>query len=109
MATDERAEQIGGLIRQLRRQRNITQMKLGATRYSKSYVSGVEKNTIRPSPEALQFFAEQLGQPRDYFTALLEDPVGRNHMRSVTSPSRMRDSSCCVCCWNARITHMFEP
>jgi hypothetical protein len=50
MATEERAEQIGGLIRQLRRQRNITQMKLGATRYSKSYVSGVEKNTMSKTP-----------------------------------------------------------
>ncbi len=93
MATDERAEQIGGLIRQLRRQRNITQMKLGATRYSKSYVSGVEKNTIRPSPEALQFFAEQLGQPRDYFTALLEDPVGRKQDAALQEPHAISDQS----------------
>jgi tetratricopeptide (TPR) repeat protein len=93
MATDERAEQIGGLIRQLRRQRNITQMKLGATRYSKSYVSGVEKNTIRPSPEALQFFAEQLGQPRDYFTALLEDPVSRKQDAALQEPHAISDQS----------------
>src|SRR5438132_3366782 len=74
MANNERAEPIGELIRQLRRQRNITQTELGAPRYSKSYVSAVEKNTIRPSPEASQFFAEQLGQPSDYFTALREHP-----------------------------------
>ncbi len=76
MATDERAGQIGELIRQLRRQRNITQTELGATRYSKSYVSAVEKNTIRSSPEALMFFAEQLDQPRNYFISLLTPPEG---------------------------------
>jgi transcriptional regulator with XRE-family HTH domain len=86
MATDERAEQIGMLIRQLRRQRNITQAKLGATRYSKSYVSAVEKNTIRPSVEALQFFAEQLDQPRDYFTALLKHPEGMKQDTALQEP-----------------------
>src|SRR5205085_6680258 len=74
MTTDGGAERIGTLIRQIRRQRNITQTALGAPRYSKSYISGVEKNIIRPSPKALEFFAEQLGQPRDYFTALLWHP-----------------------------------
>ena len=74
MPNNGRAEPIGELIRQLRRRRNITQTELGAPRYSKSYVSAVEKNTIRPSPEALQFFAEQLDQPSDYFTSLREHP-----------------------------------
>lgn len=72
MAAYESAEHIGTLIRQLRRQRNLTQGELGATRYSKSYVSAVEKNIIRPSSEALRFFAEQLHQPDDYFIVLLE-------------------------------------
>jgi tetratricopeptide (TPR) repeat protein len=87
MATDERAGQIGILIRQLRRQRNITQTELGAPRYSKSYISSVEKNTIRPSPEALQFFAEQLDQPRDYFTALHDFPEGRKQADALQEPS----------------------
>src|SRR5947209_11434171 len=77
MPNNGRAEPIGELIRQLRRRRNITQTELGAPRYSKSYVSAVEKNTIRPSPEALMFFARQLDQPRDYFTELLEHSEGR--------------------------------
>src|SRR5438105_11219222 len=83
MPNNGRAEPIGELIRQLRRRRNITQTELGATRYSKSYVSAVEKNTIRPSPEALQFFAEQLGQPRGYFTALLDPPEGTQQQADV--------------------------
>ena len=59
---------IGEFIRQTRRQQNITQTELGGPRFSKSYVSAVERNKITASSEALTFFAEQLRQPRDYFT-----------------------------------------
>src|SRR5215831_9378910 len=72
MLTSNKAEHVGELIRQLRRQKNLTQSELGADRYSKSYVSAVEKNAIHPSVSALRFFAEQLDQRSDYFTALLE-------------------------------------
>jgi len=65
-------QHIGEYIRQERRQLNLTQSSLGQTRYSKSYVSAVERNKIIPSPEALRFFAEQLGQPSDYFKKILE-------------------------------------
>lgn len=67
---------IGEIIRQVRRQRNLTQTELGGERYSKSYVSVVERSKILPSSEALQFFAEQLGQPSDFFQNL--------HMRQVS-------------------------
>ena len=63
---------VGEYIRQERRQLNLTQSSLGQTRYSKSYVSAVERNKIIPSPEALRFFAERLGQPSDYFKKVLE-------------------------------------
>ncbi|MFL5658938.1 MAG: helix-turn-helix domain-containing protein [Ktedonobacteraceae bacterium] len=63
---------IGELIRQARRQHNLTQTELGGTRFSKSYVSAVERNKIMSSAEALRFFAEQLGQPDDYFTSLVQ-------------------------------------
>lgn len=73
MVTYERGEQIGVLLRRLRRQRNLTQTELGGTQYSKSYVSAVEKNKIRPSSQALEFFAQQLDQPVDYFITWIED------------------------------------
>ena len=63
---------IGELIRQVRRQRNVTQTDLGGDRYSKSYVSAVERNKIIPSQEALRYFAGQLGQNEEYFISLLE-------------------------------------
>src|SRR5215469_6755439 len=61
---------VGEYIRQIRREQNLTQTELGGTRFSKSYVSAVERNKISPSHEALRFFAEQLAQPADYFTTL---------------------------------------
>ncbi|HJT58649.1 MAG TPA: helix-turn-helix transcriptional regulator [Ktedonobacteraceae bacterium] len=63
-------EGIGEYIRQARRQRNLTQTELGGERFSKSYVSAVERDKIAPSPDALKFFAQQLEQSEDYFTTL---------------------------------------
>ncbi len=58
-------------IRQLRRQRGLTQTELGGDRFSKSYVSAVELEKISPSLEALRFFAQQLEQPVDLLEQLL--------------------------------------
>jgi tetratricopeptide (TPR) repeat protein len=93
MTIDGGAEQIGALIRQLRRQRNITQTALGTPSYSKSYVSGVEKNIIRPSPKALQFFAKQLGQPYDYFTTLIGHSEGVKQDAVLQEPHEIGDQS----------------
>jgi tetratricopeptide (TPR) repeat protein len=65
---------IGEFIRQARRQHNLTQTELGGDRFSKSYVSAVERDKIEPSQNALTFFAEQLGLSPDYFTNLLQQP-----------------------------------
>jgi len=61
---------IGETLRQMRRQQSLTQTELGGNHFSKSYISAVERDKIVPSYEALHFFAEQLGQPRDYFEKL---------------------------------------
>ncbi|HET8851139.1 MAG TPA: hypothetical protein VFN02_01310, partial [Ktedonobacteraceae bacterium] len=37
-------------------------------------MSAVERNRIAPSPRALRFFAERLGQPNGNFAALLQQP-----------------------------------
>jgi tetratricopeptide (TPR) repeat protein len=67
-------QSVGEIIRQVRQFRHLTQRELAGERFSKSYVSGVEHNRIRPSAEALRFFAQQLGQPDGNFTALLQQP-----------------------------------
>jgi len=62
---------IGETIRQMRRQQSLTQTELGGERFSKSYVSAIERDKIVPSYEALHFFAEQLGHHTDYFERFL--------------------------------------
>ena len=62
---------IGETLRQMRRQQSLTQTELGGEHFSKSYISAVEREKIMPSYEALHFFAERLGHPRDYFENLL--------------------------------------
>ncbi len=89
MITNQKVEHVGELIRQLRRQRNLTQTALGANRYSKSYVSAVEKNTLRPSVAALRFFAEQLDQRSDYFTMLLESTENPRQGTALPGPLEM--------------------
>src|SRR6202165_550848 len=72
MTVVEREQSIGESIRQLRRKQNLTQSELGGERYSKSYVSALERDKITSSFQAIQFFAGQLGAPEYYFTTLLE-------------------------------------
>jgi len=86
MVTSNKVEHVGEMIRQLRRQKNMTQTDLGANRYSKSYVSAVEKNAIRPSVAALRFFAEQLDQHSDYFMMLLESTKNIEHSAALPGP-----------------------
>jgi tetratricopeptide (TPR) repeat protein len=74
----------GELIRQLRRQRSLTQTELGGDQFSKSYVSAVERGKITPSAEALRFFAQQLGQPQEAFFALVQSPEAEQFL--VTHP-----------------------
>jgi tetratricopeptide (TPR) repeat protein/transcriptional regulator with XRE-family HTH domain len=86
MITSHKVEHVGEIIRRLRRQKNMTQTELGANRYSKSYVSAVEKNSIRPSITALRFFAEQLDQRGDYFAMLLESTENNQQSTALPGP-----------------------
>lgn len=65
-------QSIGAIIRHARRQRHLTQKELAGGRFSKAYVSAVEHNRITPSPEALRFLAERLGQRNGDFAVLRE-------------------------------------
>jgi len=74
---------IGLYIRQLRRERSLTQSELGETHFSKSYVSAVERGTILPSYEALRFFAEQLDQPVDAFKLMTQQNEQSKHVLAL--------------------------
>jgi tetratricopeptide (TPR) repeat protein len=68
---DERAlaESIGARIRSARLGAGLTQEKLAAGRYTKAYISALEKGHAKPSMAALSFIAERLGIPAAHFLA----------------------------------------
>jgi HTH-type transcriptional regulator, quorum sensing regulator NprR len=56
----ERADGVGARVREARLDAGLTQGELGGSRFSKEYVSQVELGKTRPSPAALDWFAERL-------------------------------------------------
>ena len=85
---------LGDHIRQLRREHNLTQTALGGERFSKAYVSASERGKIVPSPKALKFFAEQLGQLSDHFITFSKGVEGNRRLTQVDElgPSHVPDS-----------------
>src|SRR5688500_8840751 len=54
-------DELGTRLRRLRRGRGLTQRQLGAPRYTHAYISTIESGRRRPSHEALEHFASNLG------------------------------------------------
>lgn len=81
-------QSLGMYIRQLRRQLSLTQTELGGERYSKSYVSAVERGSIVPSQDALRFFSDQLYQPIDQFEPLFQQAqqIKQSHTLITSQP-----------------------
>lgn len=63
---------VGDIVRKIRKLRHLTQKDVAGERFSKSYLSAVEHNRITPSPAALHYLAERLGQQDGNFAALLQ-------------------------------------
>src|SRR3954465_2040208 len=59
-----RATGVGARVRAARLEAGLTQAELGGSRFSKEYVSQVELGKTRPSPAALDWFAERLNVGR---------------------------------------------
>ena len=57
---------MGERVRQLRIARGLTQTKLGSGRFSKEYVSQIERGRVRPNEAALEWLAERLGVSRRF-------------------------------------------
>jgi tetratricopeptide (TPR) repeat protein len=60
------ASALGERVRQLRIARGLTQSKLGLDRFSKEYVSQIERGRVRPNEAALEWLAERLGVSRRF-------------------------------------------
>lgn len=66
------AARIGGQLLAARKQAGLTQQQLAEGRYTKAYVSALEKGNAKPSMAALNFFSQRLDLPPSYF---LGDPT----------------------------------
>lgn len=61
MAATATHSEFGQLLRQARRSRKMSQVELGAGRYSGSYISHLESGRRTPTPEVIDFLARRLG------------------------------------------------
>jgi tetratricopeptide (TPR) repeat protein len=58
--------QLGERVRQLRVAAGLTQTNLAGTRFSKEYISQIERGKTRPTQETIEFLATQLGVDAGY-------------------------------------------
>jgi tetratricopeptide (TPR) repeat protein len=70
---------IAGRVRTLRTRARLTQAELGGTRFSKEYISQIERGKTRPSREAFDYLAERLDV----------DPIFLEHGISADERSRI--------------------
>jgi tetratricopeptide (TPR) repeat protein len=60
------AAAVGDRLRELRLARGLTQAELAGERFSKEYVSQIERGKTRPTRQTLDWLAAQLGTDREY-------------------------------------------
>jgi transcriptional regulator with XRE-family HTH domain len=64
---DERGiETIGERVRSLRRSAGLSQAELAEGRFSKEYVSQIERGKTRPTRETLEWLADRLATDREF-------------------------------------------
>src|SRR5437867_10066292 len=69
---------LGERLRQLRVAAGLTQSELAGTRFSKEYVSQIERGKTRPARETVEWLAEQLGVDADFLAnGVTADQRGR--------------------------------
>src|SRR3954452_7472078 len=56
-----RGSRLGDRLRQLRVAAGMTQSELAAERFSKEYISQIERGKTRPTPDTVGWLAERLG------------------------------------------------
>jgi tetratricopeptide (TPR) repeat protein len=57
---------LGQRVREARRAQGLTQSELAESRFSKQYVSQIERDRLRPADETLEWLAERLGVDAQY-------------------------------------------
>ena len=76
---------LGERVRQLRIARGLTQTELGLGRFSKEYISQIERGRARPAQAALDWLADRLGTSRRFIETGLSSA---DHERTASLISR---------------------
>ena len=84
---EERGVQtVGERVRSLRRSAGLSQEELAAGRFSKEYVSQIERGKTRPTPETLEWLAGRLDTDREF----LEHGVSKADVERLERRARRR-------------------
>lgn len=83
-ATREAPETLGKRLREARLARGLTQSELADSRFSKQYVSQLERDQLRPTSETLEWLAERLEIDESYLATGI-DGRQRDRVESVVA------------------------
>jgi tetratricopeptide (TPR) repeat protein len=81
---DAGAAALGDRVRLLRRTAGLSQSELARGRFSKEYVSQIERGKTRPTPETLEWLAERLDTDREF----LEHGVSRAEAERIEAEAQ---------------------
>jgi tetratricopeptide (TPR) repeat protein len=84
---------IGDRVRQLRIARGMTQSDLGGDRFTKTYVSQIERGRARPSAAALEWFAQRLNASARFLEAGIESNEHERAASAVVQAEAANESS----------------
>ncbi|HSK17058.1 MAG TPA: tetratricopeptide repeat protein [Gaiellaceae bacterium] len=85
LATSDSPSTLGQRVREARVARGLTQSELAESRFSKQYVSQIERDRLRPADETLEWLAERLGVDAQY---LATGVSGRERERVESAVAR---------------------
>lgn len=77
------AKRIGARIRARRNELGLSQEALAYPRYSKGYLSQIEKGRTLPSLKCLVYISKRLGRPLDWFVS--DNPAYRSPLCEIAS------------------------
>jgi tetratricopeptide (TPR) repeat protein len=86
------AARIGQRIRAARLTAGLTQQQLAEGRYTKAYISALEKGHAKPSMAALNFLAERLGLPASHFLGSREAQWSRLEAELLLTSERWQEA-----------------
>ncbi|WP_165310926.1 helix-turn-helix domain-containing protein [Microbacterium protaetiae] len=82
----------GERLRTARVDRRLSQTEIGGNRYSASYISHLERDRRRPTPEVVSFLANQLGVPPSSLATPPRDAITAARVEVAVGQLRLQDA-----------------